>query len=134
MVAERAVALVAARGPLHVVEIAGEVHPLLGHGWSRAGKPIATGDVEDELRSLSHQLQALDLITATRSVWSRDHPHARCCSGPTCSPTSSEEMLSGGTRPRPRPQSSSAPHRRQTRAPSVEGPAPDGALGEGMPA
>lgn len=70
MVTERAVALVVARGPLQVAEIAGEVHPLLGHGWSRAGKPISTRDVEDELRSLQHQLQALDLITATRSVWS----------------------------------------------------------------
>lgn len=70
MVTERAVALVAARGPLHVAEIAGEVHPLLGHGWSRAGKPISTRDVEDELRRQSHQLQALDLITVTRSVWS----------------------------------------------------------------
>ncbi len=70
MVTERAVALVAARGPLPVAEIADEVHPLLGHGWSRAGKPITTRDVEDELRSLSHQLQALDLITTTRSVWS----------------------------------------------------------------
>ncbi len=76
MVAERAVALLAARGPLQVAEIAVEVHPLLGHGWSRAGKPISTRDVEDELRRLSHQLQALDLITATRSVWSAG-PSAR---------------------------------------------------------
>ena len=76
MVTERAVALVAARGPLQVAEIAGDVHPLLGHGWSRAGKPISIRDVEDELRSLSHQLQALDLITATRSVWSAG-PSAR---------------------------------------------------------
>lgn len=76
MVTERAVALLAARGPLQVVEIAVEVHPPLGHGWSRAGKPISTRDVEGELRSLSHQLQALDLITATRSVWSAG-PSAR---------------------------------------------------------
>lgn len=70
MAAERAVALVAARGPLQVKEIAAEVHPLLGHGWSRGGKPITARDVEDELRTLAHQLQALDLITRTRSVWS----------------------------------------------------------------
>ena len=76
MVAERAVALVAARGPLQVVEIAAEVHPLLGHGWSRGGKPIITRDVEDELRRLAHQLHALDLITRTRSVWSAG-PSAR---------------------------------------------------------
>lgn len=76
MASERAVALVAARGPLQVTEIAAEVHPLLGHGWSRGGEPITTRDVEDELRSLSHQLQALDLISRTRSVWSAG-PSAR---------------------------------------------------------
>ncbi len=76
LVAERAGALVAARGPLPVAEIAADVHPLLGHGWSRGGKPITTGDVEDELHILSHQLQALDLITRTRSAWSAG-PSAR---------------------------------------------------------
>jgi hypothetical protein len=70
MAAERAVALVVARGPLQVPAIAAEVHPLLGHGWSRGGKPITTRDVEDELRNLAHQLQALDLITRSRSEWS----------------------------------------------------------------
>lgn len=43
MASERAVALVAARGPLQVAEIAAEVHPLLGHGWSRGGKPSPLG-------------------------------------------------------------------------------------------
>ena len=38
MAAERAVALVAARGALKVTEIAAEVHPLMGHGWSRGGE------------------------------------------------------------------------------------------------
>lgn len=70
MAAERAVALVAARGPLQVPQLAAEVRPLLGHGWSRGGKPITTRDVEDELRNLAHQLQALDLITRSRSEWS----------------------------------------------------------------
>jgi hypothetical protein len=76
MAAERAVALVVARGPLQLAEIAAQVHALLGPGWNRAGKPITPGDVEGELRSLSHQLQALDLITGTHSVWSRG-PSAR---------------------------------------------------------
>lgn len=76
MVAERAVGLVAARGPLQVAEIAREVHPLLGYGWSRSGQPITARDVEDELRHLAHQLQALDVITRTRSVWSAG-PSAR---------------------------------------------------------
>ncbi|HEY0950328.1 plasmid pRiA4b ORF-3 family protein [Nocardioides sp.] len=68
--AERAVALVVARGPLQLPAIAAEVLPLLGHGWSRGGKPITTRDLEDELRNLAHQLQALDLITRSRSEWS----------------------------------------------------------------
>lgn len=70
MVSERAVALVAARGPLQVTDIASQVHPLLGHGWSRGGKPITPRDVQDELYNLAHQLQALDLIARTRSEWS----------------------------------------------------------------
>lgn len=70
MVSERAVALVAARGPLQVADIASQVHPLLGHGWSRGGKPITIRDVQDELYNLAHQLQALDLIARTRSEWS----------------------------------------------------------------
>jgi len=70
MVSERSVALVAARGPLQVADIASEVHPLLGRGWSRGGKPITTRDVQDELYNLAHQLQALDLIARTRSEWS----------------------------------------------------------------
>lgn len=70
MVSERGVALVAARGPLQVAEIAAEVHPLLGHGWSRGGKPLTTRDVQDELDNVAHQLQALDLITRSRSEWS----------------------------------------------------------------
>jgi Plasmid pRiA4b ORF-3-like protein len=70
MVSERAVALVAARGPLQVAEIAAVVHPLLGYGWSRGGKPLTTRDIEDELRTLAHQLQALDLVARTRSEWS----------------------------------------------------------------
>lgn len=76
MVAERAVGLVAARGPLQVAEIAREVPPLLRYGWSRGGEPITARDVEDELRHLAHQLQALDVITRTRSEWSAG-PSAR---------------------------------------------------------
>jgi len=68
MVAERAVALVAARGPMKVADIAAEVLPMLGHGWQRGGEPITTQDVERELHHLSHQLEALDLIATTVAV------------------------------------------------------------------
>jgi hypothetical protein len=50
VVAERGVALVAARGPRPVAQLAGDVHQLLGGGWARAGQPITTLDVEAELR------------------------------------------------------------------------------------
>jgi hypothetical protein len=76
VVAERAVALVAARGPMQIPDIAAEVLPILGHGWQRGGEPITTRDVERELRHLSHQLEALDLIATTRSLWSAG-PSAR---------------------------------------------------------
>lgn len=76
MVAERAVALLEAHGPMQVRQIAAEVFPLLGHGWQRADEPITTHDVEHELRRLSPQLEALDLITRTRSLWTAG-PSAR---------------------------------------------------------
>lgn len=69
IVAERAVALVAAHEPMPTTQIAGEVFPVIGHGWQRGGQPITTQDVERELRRMSHQLQALDLIATTRSQW-----------------------------------------------------------------
>ena len=69
VVAERAVALVAARGPMKIAEIAAEVFPMIGHGWQRGGQPITTQEVERELRRLSHQLEALDLIATTWSLW-----------------------------------------------------------------
>jgi hypothetical protein len=69
MIAERAVALLEARGPMQIQQIAADVLPMMGHGWQRGGEPIATRDVELELRRLSDQLQALDLITRTRSLW-----------------------------------------------------------------
>jgi len=70
MIAERAVALLEAHGPLQVPHLAAEVFPLLGHGWQRGDRPIAVHDVERELHRLSDQLQALDLIARNRSLWS----------------------------------------------------------------
>ena len=70
MVAERGVALLEARGPMPVSQLASEVFRLLGHGWQRGGQPITAHDVEQELHSLSAQLQALDLIERNRSSWS----------------------------------------------------------------
>jgi len=71
MVAERAVALLDAHGPMEVPQLSLEVFGRLGRGWQRGGEPVTAHDVKRELHRLSGQLQALDLITATRSPW---HP------------------------------------------------------------
>jgi hypothetical protein len=75
-VAERAVALLEARGPMHVAQLAAEVFGLLGHGWQRGGQPLTAHDVESELHRLSDQLQAFDLIDKKRASW-RAGPSAR---------------------------------------------------------
>jgi len=75
VVAERAAALVAARGPMTTPQIAAEVLPMMGHGWQRGATPITARDVEQELHRLSHQ-QALDLIARDRALWSAG-PSAR---------------------------------------------------------
>jgi len=76
LVAERAVALVVARGPMEIPQIAAEVLPMLGHGWQRGGTPITARDVEDQLHRLSHELQALDLIGTDWPQWTAG-PSAR---------------------------------------------------------
>ena len=76
MTAERTVALLEARGPMQVPQLAADVLPLMGHGWRRGGEPITTHDIERELRRVSAQLQALDLIVRDRSLWNAG-PSAR---------------------------------------------------------
>lgn len=89
VVAERAVALVVARGPAKVADLAVEIYPLLGRGWQRGSDPITAADTRGELGRLSHVLAGLDLIDATWSLWS---------SGP-----SARSLLPGGAgRPVPR--------------------------------
>ncbi|MDK3258907.1 plasmid pRiA4b ORF-3 family protein [Blastococcus capsensis] len=75
-VAERAVAIVAARGPLNTRELAAEVLPLLGHGWRRGSDPITIADVERELYRLAHQLAALDMLATISPAWTAG-PSAR---------------------------------------------------------
>jgi hypothetical protein len=75
-VAERAVALVAARGPLTYRDLAAEVFPMLGHGWRRGSHPITVTDVEHELYRLENQLEALDVLATTRPAWTAG-PSAR---------------------------------------------------------
>jgi hypothetical protein len=68
-VAERAVALVAARGPLNTRELAAEVFPMLGHGWRRGSDPVTVAVVERELYRLAHQLAAVDMLATTWQAW-----------------------------------------------------------------
>jgi hypothetical protein len=75
-VAERAVALVAARGPLTYRDLAAEVFPMLGHGWRLGSHPITVTDVEHELYRLENQLEALDVLATTRPAWTAG-PSAR---------------------------------------------------------
>jgi len=70
VVAERGVALAAARGPLQLPSLSREVFSLLGGGWRRGEGPLTAHDVEHALRGMSHQLQALDLVEINRSLWS----------------------------------------------------------------
>lgn len=76
MVAERAVALVAARGPLTTADLAGEVFPMLGRGWRRGSDPISVTDVQRDLYRLAHQLAALDMLANTWTAWTAG-PSAR---------------------------------------------------------
>jgi hypothetical protein len=52
-----------------ITDIAVEVFALLGTGWQRRGEPLTVQDVERELYRLSRQLEALDLIATTSSLW-----------------------------------------------------------------
>lgn len=70
VVAERAVAVAAACGPLPTGKLAREAFALLGGGWRRGENAITAHDIERTLRAMSHQLQALDLVEVNRSLWS----------------------------------------------------------------
>ena len=69
IVAERAAALLVARGPMSVDDMADAVLPLLGHRWSRGSEPITARDVRSELRRIGHQLEALDMVVDAGRLW-----------------------------------------------------------------
>jgi len=76
VVAERAVAVLAARGPLLLASLALEVHSLLGGAWHRGDDPVTAGDVARSLDAMTHRLEALDLVEVPRALWSAG-PSAR---------------------------------------------------------
>jgi hypothetical protein len=76
LVAERAVALVAARGPLKVLDLAAEIFAMLGDGWRRGNDPITVTDVQHDLYRLAHQLAAVDMLAAISPAWTAG-PSAR---------------------------------------------------------
>lgn len=69
IVAERAAALLVARGPMSVDDMAKAVLPLLGHGWRRGSEPLTAHDVRSELWRIGHQLEALDMVVDGRQLW-----------------------------------------------------------------
>ncbi len=64
-----AVAVLAASGPLPSAELAGRVEPLLGRGWAVDGRPLTTADLTSQLRALSAELRALDLLGGHGRTW-----------------------------------------------------------------
>lgn len=76
LVAERAVALVAARRPMKTQDLAGEVLSMIGPGWRRGDDPITAADVQRDLYRTGHQLAALDMLTSTWTEW-KAGPSAR---------------------------------------------------------
>ena len=69
VVAERALAHLAARGPMTDGELAAAVYPWLGHGWRRGDDPITECDVKQQLWRLSTGLKALEMIAVERGTW-----------------------------------------------------------------
>jgi hypothetical protein len=69
MLAERAVALGAARGLLKAHNLAAEILPMLGHGWRRGNDPITATDVQHDLYRLAHQLAGLDMLATYSPGW-----------------------------------------------------------------
>jgi hypothetical protein len=69
VVAERAAALLVARGPMSVDGLAQAVLPMLGFGWRRGSEPITAHDLRDELWRIGHQLEALDMFVDAGRLW-----------------------------------------------------------------
>lgn len=57
-----ALALLIARGPMRVTDLAAEVLPMLGYSWHTQRGPLTADDVRTDLRGLSGLLTGLDLI------------------------------------------------------------------------
>jgi hypothetical protein len=68
-VTETAAGLLAGRGPLPVQQLAGELLPLAGHGWSRNGQPLTDADMRQTIYGLAPTWQALDLVNASSPTW-----------------------------------------------------------------
>lgn len=69
VVAERAAALLVARGAMSVDDMARTVLPMLGQSWRRGDEPLTEHDVRRELWRIGHQLEALDMIVDVRRLW-----------------------------------------------------------------
>ncbi|HEX7323264.1 MAG TPA: plasmid pRiA4b ORF-3 family protein [Mycobacterium sp.] len=61
-ITELTIGVLAAHGPLPLIELATHVYPLLGRGWQRDGQPITERDVRSAIAQQSPLMEGLDLI------------------------------------------------------------------------
>ncbi len=67
---ELTIGVLAAHGPLPLVELATQVHQLLGHGWQIGGRPVNARDVQLSITQQSSIMSGLDLTDdADWRVW-----------------------------------------------------------------
>ncbi len=67
---ELTIGVLAAHGPVPLVELATQVHQLLGRGWQIGGRPVSARDVQTSIAQQSPIMSGLDLIDdADWRVW-----------------------------------------------------------------
>jgi Plasmid pRiA4b ORF-3-like protein len=57
--------------PMSLDDLGARVHPLLGYGWQRGGRPVTVSDVRSSLGALIGVLEGLDLVQIDWPIW---HP------------------------------------------------------------
>jgi len=69
-ITELTISVLAAHGPLSLIQLATRVHQLLGRGWQRDGQPLTERDVQFAIAQQSPIMRGLDLIDDTdRRAW-----------------------------------------------------------------
>jgi hypothetical protein len=71
ILADLSVAMLATSGSMPLNDLAAKVHPMIGHGWTAGGRPLAVTDARRTLVGLAAALQGLDLVEIEWPTW---HP------------------------------------------------------------